>query len=216
MDSLKFQFCCVTLAKLLPLSDPISHLQNGAQTQILPSSTVGAGAYRGSLGRLLRPSLPQLLGGAALALGPQAPSPEPQSAEGAPQRIRRSGGAWPKDRPLHLSPQQAVDGHSVEVSPPTPFWFDWKTRPIPPIRMPERRIRPDSAGRWPPGLSLPPAQERVGVGQVSPGDKQASLRGGRERSPRPLTGISAKQVQPGLMAGWTRMGFRESGLACPQ
>lgn len=50
MDSLKFQFCCVTLAKLLPLSDPIPHLQNGAQTQILPSSTVGAGAYRGSLG----------------------------------------------------------------------------------------------------------------------------------------------------------------------
>lgn len=201
---------------MLPLSDPLPHLQNGAQTQILPSSTVGAGAYHGSLGRLSRPSLPQLLGGAALAFGPRGPSPEPQSAEGAPQRIRRSGGAWPKDRPLHLSPQQAVEGHSVEVSPPTPFWFDWKTRPIPPIRMPERRIRPDFAGHRPPRLSLPPAQERVGVGQVSPGDKQASLRGGRERSPRPLTGILAKQVQPGLMAGWTRMGFRESGLACPQ
>lgn len=37
----------------------------------------------------------------------------------------------PNDRPLHLSPQQAVDSHSVEASPPTPFWFDWKTRPRP-------------------------------------------------------------------------------------
>lgn len=26
-------------------------------------------------------------------------------------------------------PQQARNGHGVEASPPTPFWFDWKIGP---------------------------------------------------------------------------------------
>lgn len=55
---LKFQFCCATVAKLLPLSDAVPRLQNGAQTQILPSSAVGAVAAQGLWGDYQGPASP--------------------------------------------------------------------------------------------------------------------------------------------------------------
>lgn len=68
-----------------------------------------------------RPPLPPAPVGQPLPLGCRSP-------EGTPWRTWCSRGARPKDQPVHLSPQRAVDSHLVEVSPPTPFWFNWKTR----------------------------------------------------------------------------------------
>ena len=113
---------------------------------------------------------------------------EHQSAEGALWRI------WPKDQPLHLSPQQAVDGHSVEASPPTPFWFDWKTRLGPTSHQDVFNRRElagfVSTGHWGPSgpstpLGFPGRAVRLlrlwvglGVVQAPPGDKPASGEGG--------------------------------------
>lgn len=75
------------------------------------------------------PPLPPAPVGQLLPLGRRSP-------EGAPWRTWHSRGARPKHQPVHLSPQRAADSHLVEVSPPTPFWFNWKTRPVPPpVRM---------------------------------------------------------------------------------
>lgn len=88
----------------------------------------------------------------------------------------------------------------VEVSPPTPFWFNWKTRPGPTSHQDVFDGR-ELAGfvgtglRGPtgqaslclglPGSALHLLRLKVGVGvvpvQVPPGDRQASGEGGRER-----------------------------------
>lgn len=135
------------------------------------------------------PALPPRPRWAAAALG----APQPRRC---PWRTWHSRGARPKDQPVHLSPQRAVDSHLVEVSPPTPFWFNWKTRPGPTSRQDLSDGR-ELAGFVGTGLRGPTGQAslcpglpgsalhllglKVGVGvvpvQVPPGDRQASGQG---------------------------------------
>lgn len=136
---------------------------------------------------------------------PPAPVGQPlplgrHSPEGAPWRTWRSRGARPKDQPIHLSPQWAVDSHLVEVSPPTPFWFNWKTRLGPTFHQDVFDGR-ELAGFVGTGLGGPTGQASLCLGlpgsalhllrlkvgvrvvpvQVPLGDRQAGLRGGREK-----------------------------------
>lgn len=167
------------------------------------------------------PPLPPAPVGQLLPLGRRSP-------EGAPWRTWHSRGARPKHQPVHLSPQRAADSHLVEVSPPTPFWFNWKTRPGPTSRQDVFDGR-ELAGfvgtglRGPtgqaslclglPGSALHSLRLKVGVGvvpaQVPPGDRPQ----GREGEAWRQRGAGLLEVTGLSWASWvSRCSLSEGGL----